>query len=482
MKSYKKLLALLLALVMLFVACGPSQNTEEPNNTDTENDDQETTPTDNTEGEEGTQAEFAGKTIRFAGLDGGYGTKAWEEVIAAFEEKTGATVEATMEQNIYEVIRPEITAGNAPDVIYNSLGQETALTETMLREGMVMDISDVFDKPAYGEQGPKLSEKLIPGTLDTTIAQPLADGKIYLSPIFYSPTGLWYNKSLFTEDGGNYELPTTMDEFIALGESAKADGISLFTYPTTGYFDTFFSAMIHGIGGTELFNKLMNYDVEAWKNEATPLFETVGKIVDYLEPNTVAQANGEGFTQNQLAVMQNKALFMPNGTWIVGEMASAQAADGFEWGFMAVPSIAGGERYAFSWLEQVFVSKDAKEPELAKAFISYLYSDEAVKLFAANTVTNEDGEEVANPQAQPIPNVDQYIEDENNKLYFGIYNDGVNAAMGGFATAPAVEGVDMASTLYETVNSVANGDKTVEQWQADVVEAASRISEAISNQ
>ena len=29
------------------------------------------------------------KTLKIAGLDGGYGTKGWEEVIKKFEEKTG---------------------------------------------------------------------------------------------------------------------------------------------------------------------------------------------------------------------------------------------------------------------------------------------------------------------------------------------------------------------------------------------------------
>ena len=42
------------------------------------------------------------------------------------------------------------------------------------------------------------------------------------------------------------------------------------------------------------------------------------------------RANDQDFTQNQQLVLDNKALFMPNGTWIVGEMAEAPRADGFE--------------------------------------------------------------------------------------------------------------------------------------------------------
>ncbi len=49
----------------------------------------------------------------------------------------------------------------------------------------------------------------------------------------------------------------------------------------------------------------------------------MAKLASYTNPITPAQANDQDFTQNQQLVLDNKALFMPNGTWIVGEMAEA---------------------------------------------------------------------------------------------------------------------------------------------------------------
>ncbi|MDO5027701.1 MAG: carbohydrate ABC transporter substrate-binding protein [Bacillota bacterium] len=462
-------LGLALVLVLSLAACSNTEKAPEEN--------QEagtSTPVEENKNEAGTEAsdlDFAGKTLRVAGLDGGYGTEGWMKVIEGFEKLTGAKVEAQFEKNIYEVIRPEIQAGNAPDVIYNSLNQETALTETMIKEEMVMDITDVLSMKVPGEEQ-TVGEKIAPGFTDTAVTNPYGDGKTYLAPLFYSPTGLWYNQAMFKEAGGKYDLPQTMDEFLALGEEAKKDGIALFTYPTAGYFDTFTFAMIYEVGGPELFEKLMNYDADAWANEATPIFQNFASILDYVHPNTVAQANNESFTQNQLAVMKNEALFMPNGTWIVGEMADAQGvAEGFKWGFMPLPSIDGSDRYAYSWFEQAFISKDTKEADLAKAFIAYLYSDEATKAFIEN-----------GGAVQPIVGAEDLIEDEDSKLFFSIYSDGAKAAMGGWAAAPAVEGVSIADSLFEAVNSVANGDMTVEEWQAGVVEAATKISQAIEAQ
>ena len=472
----KKLKTTLLAALAIFAftACGAKENDgakkEEaaPANEQTEQKDdskEEDSSADNSD------KKFAGKTLTLAGLDGGYGTEGWKKVIASFEEMTGAKVEAKFEKNIHEVIRPEIQAGNAPDVIYNNIGQESGLTETMIKENMLMDITDVLDMTVPGEDK-KVSEKIIPGFTDTAVTNPYGDGKTYLAPLFYSPTGLWYNKAMFKEGGGKYELPKTMDEFIALGEEAKKDGISLFTYPTTGYFDTFSFAMFYSIGGSELFDKLVNYDPEAWKNEATPYFETVGEILKYLNPNTVAQANNESFTQNQLQVMKNESLFMPNGTWIVEEMKDAQGvADDFEWGLMALPSMNEGKRYAYSWFEQIFITESTKEADLAKEFIAYLYSDEASKLFLEN-----------GGAVQPINGIEDMITDENQKLFYSIYEDDVTAALGGWGQAPAVEGVDMTKELFDAINSVANGDKSVEDWQKDVVSAAEKISEAVKAQ
>lgn len=68
------------------------------------------------------------------------------------------------------------------------------------------------------------------------------------------------------------------------------------------------------------------------------------------------------------------------------------------------------------------------------------------------------------------------ITDPGNKEIYSIYADGAKAAMGGFVAAPPVEGVDMKAALYETINSVMSGAKTVEEWQAEVVGAAEKIS------
>lgn len=470
----KKTLSLLLALVLVFslVACsgGTDDKTEGETMVET-NGGEETTPSEDDNNDVSSDLDFSGKTLTFAGLEGGYGLDGWNKVIKSFEELTGAKVEATFAKNIEEVIRPQITAGAAPDVMYISLGREQALAETLIRENAVLEITDLFDNKVPGEDV-VVRDKIIPGFLETFTTNPYGDGKTYLAPINYSPNGLFYNKALFTTGGGELEVPTTVDELVAL--DGKVDGASVLTYPTAGYFDQVFYSLINSVGGSELFNKLMTYDVDAWTNGAKPVFEAVGKMVSVLNPNTVSQANSEGFTQNQLQVMKNESLLMPNGTWIVGEMeaANGEAAEGFEWALAPIPAVSeGGDRYAYSFTEQVYASANTSEPDLAKAFIAYLYSDAAIKTFIEN------GNAV-----MPTVNAVDMITDEQQKAFYSIYNEGVKAALGNFQSAPAVEGLTLKSVIFDNINAVATGDMTVDEWHQAVVDAITKISDAIKAQ
>ena len=418
------------------------------------------------------QKESEETTLHISGLDGGYGTKGWEAVVKAFEEKEGVKVDLRLEKNIADTLRSEVQAGTYPDLVYLSVGSKGGLTDTMIAEKMLTDITSVLDEKVYGEDV-KVKDKLIDGIYEGLATQPYADGKLYLAPINYSPCGLFYNANLFKEKG--WSVPKTWDEMWELGEKAKAEGISLFTYPTTGYFDAFFSALLNETAGPEVYAKLMTYNVDAWKlPEVKKAFEIVGKLAQYVEPTTVANANGDNFKKNQQLVLDNKALFVPNGTWLPGEMAEAPRAEGFKWGFTALPKVtATGDAYSTTFTEQVFIPKEAKNPELAKKFITFLYSDEATKLFYEN-----------GGAVMPTKDASKFIgKDDENALYYTIYDNGAKSNAVGFQVMDnIVEGVSVADAntgvLYATVNSIVNGSKTVDEWYDATVKAVEQIAEA----
>lgn len=448
--NLKKLLALALALVMVFAlaACGGDPapaGSGDP------------APAESGSGEP------AG-TIKVAALESAYEETypgMWQEVCDAFTAQTGIAVELTVERNLEDVIGASMQGGDYPDVIHLATGREAGLTEQFINDKLIADITDVLGMTVPGEET-TVGDKIIEGFTDTSATNPYGDGKTYLAPMFYSPCGLFYNAGLFEEKG--WTVPTTWDEMWELGDKALEEGIYLFTYPTAGYFDAFLYALMNVVGGSDFFNAATSFEEGIWETpEADALFEILDKLADYTHPSTPAQANDQDFTMNQQLVLDNEALFMPNGTWIVGEMAEAPRAEGFQWGMTALPALEdGGMGYSYTFLEQAWIPAGAANIDAAKQFIAFLYSDTAADIFAKGGAV------------QPIRGMTDQLEGDN-KLFYSIYDSGAGAAMGSFAAYSPIPGIDNTSVFFEPINSLVGGTLTIDQWKANIISATDQM-------
>ncbi len=391
-----------------------------------------------------------GTTLSVAAIETAYGSEIWQEVTAAFTELTGIQVDLVTDKNLEDVISAPMKAGDFPDVVHLATGRPAALTETLIKENMLEDITDVLSMTVPGEDK-LVSEKIAGGFTESSLTNPYGDGKTYMAPMFYSPCGLFYNAGLFEEKG--WEVPETWDEMWALGDVAAAEGIALFAYPTAGYFDAFFYALLYECGGPEFFTQATNYAEGIWDTEEAQLaFDIVAKLATYTEKSVPSNANNDNFTKNQQLILDNKALFMPNGNWVIGEMADAPRAEGFKWGFTALPAVTeGGDRYSYTYFEQLWIPSEAVNKDAAKQFVAFMYSDVAAEIFAKVGAI------------QPIVGFADKLEGDN-KIYYSIYDNGAKAALGSFAATDPVEGVNFADTVFGTINSLVSGDKTEEQW------------------
>lgn len=460
-KVVRKLMALALVSAMatsMLAGCGSSDDSGKDSGKDADKGSEET-------------------VLKVAAFEGGNGTQIWEDIAKAFEEShDGVKVELEMSPELDKDLTKAIQNGDVPDVVYYNLGQPSGFTETMLKEEAIADISDVFDD--------ELKDKMLDGILDGTDAQPYGDGKIYLAPIFYTPTGFWYNATLVGE-GKQYEIPTTWDEFFALGEQAKKDGHALFTFPTTGYFDATIYAMLAQAGGLDFYNDALKYDANTWtSDEGKKVLDTVAKLVgkDYTQEDTVSNANADGgFKINQQNVIDGKALFMPNGNWVIGEMAASTPED-YEWGMMGVPKWSEDESQSvYTFTEQMWVPADAPNMDLAKEFVKFMYSDEVVDICLNNKTTDkESGKESDTPVVVPVKGAADKLPDGVTKdCYAAATADDVVAVTGKWATTVPIEGLDMAKAVYGPIESINTGDMTVDEWQKQLVETWEKCADAL---
>lgn len=460
-KVVRKLMALALVSAMatsMLAGCGSSDDSGKDSGKDADKGSEET-------------------VLKVAAFEGGNGTQIWEDIAKAFEEShDGVKVELEMSPELDKDLTKAIQNGDVPDVVYYNLGQPSGFTETMLKEEAIADISDVFDD--------ELKDKMLDGILDGTDAQPYGDGKIYLAPIFYTPTGFWYNATLVGE-GKQYEIPTTWDEFFALGEQAKKDGHALFTFPTTGYFDATIYAMLAQAGGLDFYNDALKYDANTWtSDEGKKVLDTVAKLVgkDYTQEDTVSNANADGgFKINQQNVIDGKALFMPNGNWVIDEMAASTPED-YEWGMMGVPKWSEDESQSvYTFTEQMWVPADAPNMDLAKEFVKFMYSDEVVDICLNNKTTDkESGKESDTPVVVPVKGAADKLPDGVTKdCYAAATADDVVAVTGKWATTAPIEGLDMAKAVYGPIESINTGDMTVDEWQKQLVETWEKCADAL---
>lgn len=397
-------------------------------------------------------------SLKLSLFQGGYGEEYWKELIAAFRQAyPGTAISYKIHPRIGEIILPELLSGSAPDVLYLSDSNTDGVVPVLIHNRSLTDLTGVFDGPAW-DSDKKIRDMILPGLLESPKYAPYGDGQIFLAPVSYGPLGLVYNSTLLARRG--WPLPTTWDEFYALGETAKRQGIALMTYPGIypGYLESLLFPAIADAAGMDGLNRLFNMEERSVDNpQVRAAAERVAELagLGYLMPGS----GGLSHHQAQSAVLLDEALFIPNGVWIQKEMAGSPRTEGFAFALMVPPTVrAGSTRYVQISCEQIMIPKDAENPAFAKEFLRFLYTDRSVTLFAekANGVlARVDALELAGARLEP----------STRAMYAVLGDESTVAFPGGFLPVPASVAAPPQETLLSSFSAqVLGGRQTVSQW------------------
>ncbi|GGD60117.1 carbohydrate ABC transporter substrate-binding protein [Paenibacillus nasutitermitis] len=450
--------ALATCMTMGLILAGCSDNEQPPTPTPAKNGNETPAVSENNDTKKDPAVkEFANKELALDVFDGGDGTSFWQEMVRKFEDEypgTKITISSAVGEVFKDKIKAKFLSGNEPDFIVSPF------VSTYAGDGVLAELNDVFDGKALGEER-TVKEKILPALLDITT--PLGDGKVYYAPTGYSIAPMYYNKKLFADKG--WTAPKTWDEFFAMGELAKADGKSLYTYQGNypGYIGQILLPMINSHAGDAAMKKIFNYEQDAWKDpKVKEVLEVIHKLVSpaYLLPGTT----GLTHKQAQQAVLDDKALFIQNGTWFENEMKDTIPAT-FEFGSMGAPVFSGDTPYAQGSNGWFFIPKKAKNLELAKEFLRYIYTDENLKLHAQMT-----GEVPATVGGLEL--VKEYLQPSVVEA-LSIFDTHKITSADGWATLPPTS-ITTEAAIYNPITSMANGKLTVDQW-VDKIEASFAI-------
>ena len=458
MKKFKSLLALLVGSLVIFTACGGGGN--------------ETASVD------------GGDVLNIAVFEGGFGHEFWDDLVERFQDDNpGVTVNMQISPDIESIIAPQIAVGEIPDLL--QVQDYLGFMVSMVQNEELLDLTSFFNNTqAPGRDGVVMRDIIVPGMLESTAFAPYGDGRIFKAPLHAGPMGPVYNITLFEEKG--WIPPTTWDEWFDM-DTMLDDPInhveigggterrSIFTYQGIhpGYLESILWPAIAGAGGMGAINAIENYEEGAWDNPAViQVLENLARMGTdgYLMGGTV----GLDHTQSQADMMMGRALFIPNGTWMVGEMADAPREPGFEFAIAPVPTLQSGQpRYVLSSFGGIAIPAAAPNTDLALEFLTFMYTADSIQAFASlaqGVMAVHDARIIAEEQLDPsVYNM------------MRAYDEGLFMLMS-FAPIPPGLPIHMGNEIFDNrITPLMTGTITVEQYVADMEDFNAQIRAHIAD-
>ncbi len=294
-----------------------------------------------------------------------------------------AEISHTGTQRLMDEYQAQIVDGTPPDVMDNS-GANMFDTVTLVQDGLLADLSDLMEAPAYGQEGVTFADSLMTGTQ----ANGMYDGIQYELKYVLSIYGLWYNKALFDEKG--WEYPKTWDEMMELCQVMADEGQAAWTYQGQYpyYIRAVFDQLVFKSGGWDAQLKLDNLAEDAWTQ---PVVKTALEAMAALDANgyVLGGTSGLNHTDSQQAWLDGEAAFIPCGGWLENEMAG-KIPEGFEMTVMPVPSLTADDALPFEAMqvsggENFIVFNQGENVQGGKEWLRLLFSIEGAQFFSEAT-------------------------------------------------------------------------------------------------
>lgn len=275
--------------------------------------------------------------------ESGYGRAFMDALVKAFNESQTtykATLVSSAENRTSEIYLN--SDKNTVDLYFNSFNTCNAYTEYL------EPLDELLAYKPDGETGLTIGEKM--GQFDDI--NKAEDGHNYaLLWTPFSLTGLLYNKNLFVDQNGNpYDMPNTTDELIDLSVTIFSDGKTPFIH-YKDYWYYVYEAWIAQYEGVEVYNDIWNgiyTDENGTKHEnnvgivaeSKGRYEAYSVLSDLLAPKGYVYTNSNSFnhTTAQTYFINDKAVMMPNGSWIQAELNDPAKAEKI--GIMKTPVLS----------------------------------------------------------------------------------------------------------------------------------------------
>ena len=206
------------------------------------------------------------------------------------------------------------------------------------------------------------------------------DGTVYAVPFVGVTHGVYYQKDVFDEYG--LTPPTTWDDFIAVAETLKANGETVFAQGTKeGWplYEVIFSGLgANFYGGESARQALMAGERKLTDEQFVRAFEKMNELKPYFPQGY----EGIDYVSMQQMFGTGQAAMFIGGSWEIGIFEDLGSSEE-EIGWFAPPVENEGDQlsYCFHVDAGIGVNKDSENLEAAKRYIAWTATPEFAQLF-----------------------------------------------------------------------------------------------------
>jgi raffinose/stachyose/melibiose transport system substrate-binding protein len=274
-------------------------------------------------------------------------------------------IELTVKENLQEVLRTAMGAGEGPDIVM-TMGPAEA--NRYAAAGLLLPLDEYIKKAGLDKEIPSL-------LLDVGKVK----GKIYSIPKTIESMGILYNKSLFDEN--NWKVPTNYKEWTALCDAIKKKGILPVAAGNSGWRPTnehFVTVYLNNYAGPENVYRALR-GLSSWTE---PVFvkaiETFkNDFLNYWPRYDIYSSIGANEFVNM--VSSRKAAMLVVGTWAfqwTGNPDYWVSKD--KWGWAPFPSLREGVEYPIANIgigTTLSVNKKSKYPDVVADFLISIFKN-----------------------------------------------------------------------------------------------------------
>lgn len=288
-------------------------------------------------------------------------------LLEKYEQLTGVkiTFQPTTPTEYNATLRLQLDNGNGPDLFYS---RSYATGAELCDAGFNVICNDI----------PGVMENF---TDSVRGAWTDAEGHVFAVPFAAVSQVIYYNKAIFAQEGVE-ELPATWEDFIALCEKLKGDGITPLANGIADNWDILECVLLGMVPNYITFEDRLAYESGEKKlNDETwvKIYEDFAKLVPYLPDGFEAVGNADS---NMLFATGQTAMLI-DGSWNCGTLNNKDEYPDLDLGFMAFPAPEGNAPGLCLHADMGIAGNAAsKHPEEVKAFLEWLASPEGAQITA----------------------------------------------------------------------------------------------------